>query len=141
MRKKENKKISKFEFVTLGVSIILVIFSIYFLVSRPLKVETLDVSFDVGESPGFDLNTSLLTFGRMTQGGAGTRTVIMENFYNFDVLIETSISKNLKDFIVSKKEFVVKSGEKVLVPVSLTVPGDTEFGNYSGQIKFVFMKA
>lgn len=140
MERKKSKKIKTWKLVVLGILLILIIFSFYIWVSRPLKVETLDVFFSVGGTLGFDLNTSLLTFGRVLPGGSGTRKVFIENDYDFDIVVDISISNNMSEFIFSVPQVIILSNEKKGISFSLAVPEDCEFGNYSGKIKFEFKK-
>ena len=109
---KRKSKTKKWCFLVLGILLILIIFFFYIWVSSPLKVETLDVSFIVGPSIGFDLNSSLLTFGMITPGGSGARKVFIENNYDFDVVVDIFVSENILEFIFSSSQVVILSGEK-----------------------------
>ena len=127
-------------YILLVIILILVVFSIWLWISRPLKVETLDVRFIVDKNIGIDLNSSELNFGKLTRGGSSVRNVIAENTYEYPIKVKIFVSRNIADYVFSDSEIVILPGEKTKIPISLKLPKDISFGNYSGEIRFEFRK-
>lgn len=136
---KRNKEVLGIIFL-----IVVLLFAVFFLVyplfSRPLEIKVLDAGFNVGKNVGYDINTSLLTFGRVLAGSTGTRKVLLENSRDFDVVANILISKSISGFIFSSSHVIIPSNEVVEVSFTLIVPKDTELGNYTGKIKFEISK-
>ncbi len=128
-------------YILLAVSLILIIFSIYLWISRPLESKILNVEFIIDKNIGVNLNSSELNFGKVPIGGSVFKRVIIENNYEFSIKIKIFVSKSISDFILIEKEYVLSPEEKIFVPIILNVPETASFGNYSGKIKFEFRKA
>ena len=144
MQKKDgSKKIKEniFYYIILFIIVILVAFSLYIWMSRPLKVQTLDVSFTVGDTIGVDLNSSLVSFGRVLREGSAVRNVIVKNEYDYPVKIDIFVSKDISEYVSVSSYFVILPGEEIRIPINLKIPEDMEFGEYSGKIKFEFIKS
>jgi len=124
----------------LVISGILIIFTISLWMNKPLKVETMDLKFMVGDTVGIDLNPSGLIFGRVIQGGEATRSVIVDNDYDFDVRLKILVSKDLADYVYTESQLIIPAKESIQIPISLKVPQDIMYGNYSGKIKFEFRR-
>jgi len=131
--------------VLFGVSVIFIAlsFNLMFFTERPLNVVEYDVEFVVeeGRRVGFDVNDSLLIFGKVGPGGGGTRKVVIINDYSFTIEARTFLSKNLIGLIDVNHTVFVEPRMNATVPVELNVPVDFEDGNYSGKIKFELYKA
>jgi len=103
--------------------------------SRPLETRIFDASFIVSDVSGFDLNSSALTFGKMMPGNTATRNVLIYNTYNFPIRIEPFASENIAPFITIPN-LTVGAKQNSSVPVTLSVPRNMSFGNYSGKVLF-----
>lgn len=119
---------------------LLFIYSFIMFLNWPIKVETIKVRFIIGESLGVDIGSDELSFGRILKGGEAVRNVLLENSYDYPVLVKVYISKELKDYIYSENNIVIYPEEEVKLPFILKTPKDIEMGNYTGEIKFEFRK-
>lgn len=147
IRAKSEKKraIGKIATVVLLLGVILLgVFFIYRAVSPfrgALKVEKVDVSFAIGEYGGFNLNKTALTYGTITLGGSSVRNVILGNSYSFPIIVKVFASESLTRFLTVEENLFIEPGESKKVGVTIQAPQDAEFGNYSGEISFVFLKS
>lgn len=139
--RKNRSRWRKRTHVILTLVLILFVFSILGWVTRPLETETLKVSFTVGRSIGFNVDTDELNFGKVTPGGSATRNIIIENEYENPVKVRIFISKNIANFVFARNNYVVSPKATTKIPITLKVPGDMDFGNYTGKIRFESRKA
>lgn len=137
MGAKRNKKLN---YLLLIIALILIIFTIWTWVSKPLKIDILDVKFEVGEITGIDIDSSKLNFGRILKDSSVVRNVVVENEYEFPVKIDIFVTKNIHDYLFLNSKVVLPSKEDIKIPITLYVPKNIELGNYSGQIKFRFKR-
>jgi len=117
-------------FLTISLLFLIVLFWYY----RPLNQDFLNIRFFVGENPGFELNTSLLTFGRIPPGSNSMREIRVYNEFKFPVRLETFVSPNLKDFVKVSPVFYIPSKNSTKISILVDVPHSAEFGNYSGYL-------
>ena len=133
----KNKKIVYFLFV---IAILLVVFSLYFKYYGPLKTETINVKFSIGENLGLVVNTNELDFGRVILDSSSVKKVSLANSYGFTVKVNILISKNLQRFIFSDYELILEPDKVIEVPFNLVIPYNEDMGNYSGKILLEFRK-
>lgn len=140
--KKRNSLIlkRKVDFILLAIALILLVFSAFLWFSKPLKIITFDIKFAVGENIGFDLNSSELNFGKLAPGGSSQKSFILQNEYNFPIETKVFLSNNLLGLISVEKEYSLAPGQEIKIPVTLQIPKNYSFGNYSGKIMFKFWK-
>jgi len=108
--------------------------------SKPLEMKQIEVTFLVGNNPGFDLNTSALTFGKIPQGSSSTRSILLENPFNFPITAEIYPSENIADLLSCNLKITIDK-EPIHEPFTLSIPNNYSFGNYSGNINIYFRKA
>lgn len=138
---KKRLKRGLINYILFVLILILFIYSIWLFASRPLKTEIVNVKFEVGDNLGFSVNTDSLDFGRLVPGSSNSRNLDIENTYNFPVNLKIYAGKNIKDFLIVEQGIKIDSKDKTKVSVTLEVPEDMAYGNYSGKIKFEFRKA
>lgn len=121
------------------ICIIVILFCIILIVglydSKPYKEYTFDVEFLVNDTIGFDVNSSLLKFGRITPGSTATRTIIIDSNYDFPLFVTVLTSNNLKGLISSKDNLTVPANSNLSLDLTLSVPSDYKFGFYTGKVK------
>jgi len=138
---KFNKK-KLFFYFALFLCLFVIIYSVYLIISAPLETKNLEVKFIVGQNAGFDLNKSLLTFGRIPPGGSAVREINIENNYNFPVEIRVYASKNIAEYINIEQEYLkINASGKNKIPVTVNLPADMSFGEYSGRLVFKIYKS
>ncbi|MCA9485291.1 MAG: hypothetical protein KC506_00425 [Nanoarchaeota archaeon] len=130
-------------YLLVGIFLLLILSSIYFSFNKPLLTKEFDVKFIVDESsPGFDVNTSLLIFGKTSPGGSEiVRFLNISNSYDFPVRLDVSVSKEISRAIYTNSSLTINSGKNLELPVRLKVPEDFSLGNYSGKLKIEMYRA
>ena len=91
----------------------------------------------VSDYVGFNVNTSALYFGAISPGGSGFRFLELNSFDKRKVFIVPS-GKIKKWVSYSENGFVFEGNKSVKITVN--VPKDVEFGEYSGKLKLIFIK-
>jgi len=91
--------------------------------SKPLKSETLAVTFSVGEgNVGFDLNNSVLTLGRSFPGGHVIRRFVnVSNDYDFEVKVNVLLSDNIVGPVIVDSGFSIEPNGDLLIPIELNI--------------------
>ncbi len=120
--------------------LIVIVNFMYVFLTSPLKVETIPVKFIVGNKLGIDLNSSELNYGIVLKGNSGVRNLIIENKFPFPVIVTIYVSKEISNYIYTDKQTIINENEQMKLPIILRVPGNAEFGNYTGKIKIEFRK-
>jgi len=126
------------------VAIVFVVASLFLAFGeRPLQVEEFDVRFRVtnGTGSAFDINNSLLVFGKTTPGGTGIkRYVNITNSYDFPIRTDVFVSEHIASVILTNSSYWIESGEQKEIPVRLQVHRGFSLGNYTGKIRFELYK-
>jgi hypothetical protein len=140
---KRKKKESNFKIL---ITILFIIISIVILFGsllfylKPLETRIIDLRFTVADHPAFDLNNSILAFGKVPPESNAVRNVILENRYNFPVEVKFFASKNIVNFLQADSIFVIGALNISKFSVNLKVPNNTDFGDYSGKVMFEIRK-
>jgi hypothetical protein len=134
-------KINKISLLLFVLAIVIISFSIWSLTQRPIETKTMDVEFSVGATAGANVDTDKLYFGRAVPDGSIERAVNIENSHDFPVKINIFVTKNIADYIILDQEFVASPKNLTRVPITLKVPEDMPYGNYTGKIRFEFRKS
>jgi hypothetical protein len=124
------------------VLILLVLLNLVFYINAPkfLEEKYIDVKFGVDNEIGMIIERETLDYGTIPPGGAITKRLSLENNYDFDVVVRVFVDKNLENYIFGDKEIFIAPGERVEYPLKLSVPVDSEYGNYSGRIRLETVK-
>ena len=132
---------NKLIWILFALSAVLVILSAISLLSAPIGIKDYDVNFIVEKGViGFDLNTTSLTFGKISPGGSGTREIIFENNQEQMIEIEILASKEIVDFIHFQPIYSVPARSNVTIPINVVVPSDAKEGNYTGKLRIQVKK-
>lgn len=133
------KNVKIYILITLATLLILISLSLIFA-PRPIEIKTIEVKFIAGGDPGFDINGSLLTFGRIPLDSTGMRTIIIRNDHSFNVEIKTFVSKDIAKFVSTNSSIFLRVGENATIPVTVYIPRDVKEGNYSGELRLLTYK-
>lgn len=126
-------------YILAAVIIIFIIIMAAVLISNLVidkEYKVVKVYFQVGHSPGFDLDNSILTFGRVVPGGSASRKIYLENLKNIPIKLNVKASKSVVDFLIVDIPDTLGPYEKIEIPVTLSVPANISYGNYSGMLIF-----
>ena len=139
MDKKRHRVLIYFLLV---LSIISIAVSFWIFFHRPLEVRELDVMFIVAnDAVGFDLNNTALTFGKIPQGGSGTRKVIIDNMRSYAVEVRIFVSEDIASFVAVPENLYLPAFENATFSVMVSVPDDIREGNYTGRIRLETYRA
>ncbi len=122
-------------------SIIVIIVSFVSLSLRPIYTQEYDVLFKVGDRIGFDIRSDSLSYGMLTPEGAATRDVLVTNTFQYDVSLNIMAEPSISGFVEAPESpYTISAGKNVSIPITIRIPSNASFGNYSGKIYFIFYK-
>jgi hypothetical protein len=141
MDQKKTKQI----YLLVALLLILSLFSflsIFYLKSKiTLEKKEIITTLIIGNRTGFDLNSSALVFGMISEGSSANRKINVSNSYGFPIKAEFSFSGNIKNFVNPVPVVYLMPGEtKEIGITTIEIPKDTKFGNYSGIMEVVFKR-
>ncbi len=116
--------------------IVALVLTLSFIYTLPIERRVIGTRFIIGESPGFDLNTSEIVFGRVPPGGSSHKKISISNEYNFTIIVRAVPSSQIASFVTVESPVIIKSGDSAVVNANLKVPQEASFGSYSGQVVF-----
>ncbi len=123
----------------LFVCILVALGVIEILNSIPYDVKVLDLHVTVDGKLGFNLDKDKVYFGKVTPENSGTRDVILEHSYNSSLRVKLFKDGEISNWVsIGTNDFLLNPSEKKNVPLTVTVPENTQFGNYTGTLKIVF---
>ncbi|GBE19424.1 MAG TPA: hypothetical protein ENG87_03080 [Candidatus Pacearchaeota archaeon] len=99
------------------------------------------VKLNIGNSSGFDVNETALTFGTITPGSSAQRSIVVENNYNFPIKSILKIKGDVAEYLIFENIVSLDAGEKEIISVAAVAPQDASYGNYSGILEVVFKRA
>jgi len=140
---KKKTEIKKLVFILLTmvvISIVTVLLTQYFLIE---KVQTFNAFVTVADRIGFNLNASEseLYFGAAPPTASLTRTLIFDNTDPRPSKVIIKSYGKIKDWMIaSENNFILGGNENKTVKITIVVPKDAEFGDYTGKIKLVFKR-
>lgn len=133
-KKKKSEKMNKKKYIII-LTIILLIAFLFFSLNN-IEEKKIGVRFQISERPGFDLNSSLLSFGKIPRGSTATRDILLENKFNYNILISIKVSPEVSKLLyASESKFILKPNEKKNVTFYVVAKNDSQYKEYLGWIK------
>ncbi|MBR9701073.1 hypothetical protein GOV11_04365 [Candidatus Woesearchaeota archaeon] len=111
-------------------------YEIYFL-----DEEIIDIKFKVSApgTIGFDLNDTVLSFGKVPQGQLANRNVIIHSRVPAKVML--TVHPPISTWITpSENPVILESGEQKTISMLLTVPSSALIGNYTGTMAVTYLR-
>jgi len=105
-------------------------------------IQQLDMKMKVGDTPGFDTNTSVISFGIIpNDGGSGQRPVILRNIGGNPLKVYIKKGGEMAEWVyIPENNFVLEpNGEKELIFTAIPSK-DAEKGAYKGKVYFIFVR-
>ncbi|MFH1787745.1 MAG: hypothetical protein ABH811_03070 [archaeon] len=99
-----------------------------------LKEEEIIATLIVGKKSGFDANTTALTFGMIAPGSSSSRSLVIENGYDFPIKVEFSAKGNIADFLIFEKIIYLDPRETSKLSIGTIIITNENPGNYSGKM-------
>ncbi|MFH1683214.1 MAG: hypothetical protein ABIA37_05460 [Candidatus Woesearchaeota archaeon] len=115
------------------------LFYSHYLVENVMMVE---MSLEIGDKLGFDLEKDILNFGRTAPGVSSvTRFMEISNIEDYPIRIKIKTSGELSEWVTaSEYNFVLSAGEIKKVDFVAAPPQDAPQGEYSGKVRVLAMK-
>lgn len=104
-------------------------------------IKEIPMNLSVAEFYGFDLNKEMLTMGATQPGGSAKRAVRLENTAGFPIRVQIETHGELEEWTsFSENDFILGKGEHKQIDVSVIVPGEAEYGGYTGSVRITFKR-
>lgn len=119
-------------------AIAIVVLSFSFIIyqeTRVLGTKTLEVTYEIGDKTGFDLNDSVLSFGRLVEGSKSTRQLNLTNTFDKRAKVNFYPSDSINEVIFfNRSGYYLESGESMSISFTLAPKRGTPIGNYTGYL-------
>lgn len=105
-------------------------------------VQEFNMSIIVGDHLGIDVSEDKLSFGMVPPGkGSATRQINIQNSKNYPLKVNVHKYGEMKDWVsASPNSFVIRQNENKQVNFDARPPQGAEYGNYTGKVRFYFLK-
>ena len=105
-------------------------------------IKEFNMSMVVGDHIGIGIIKGELSFGMVPPGqGSSTRNIDIYNSKNYPLKVNIKKYGEIKDWVkVSPNGFIIGVNENRQVNFEASPPVNTEYGNYTGKIRFYFIK-
>jgi len=114
----------------------------YKIFLAPLETRIVDAKFSVGNNIGFDLNSTSLSFGKITPGGSAKRSLKLSNEFDYAIKVRVLASRKIADYISVKEEsFLIEPKTLGSIEFTLNIPRNMKLGDYSGKVLIKIYKA
>ncbi len=137
LEKIRKKKMTPKKFLKITVLFILFLIA-WFAVVQYLaadKYEAVVKVMEKGEQIGVNPTTERLDYGDLPKGSASTRFVTIENSGNMDIYVLVLKFGEIAELIrVNRNNFVLESGEKEKLELSLEMPISADKEEYTGKV-------
>lgn len=128
-------------------SYILLIFSFFvFLISligffwghKPLQTQTFYASMNISNENvmGIDVNSTALSFGRVSRGGSSARNIQIQNGFNFPIIVAIHADGDIRPLLNFENVVKIEKGESKKIGFSVSTFSDIKEGFYSGNVSF-----
>lgn len=104
-------------------------------------VQELDMKMKVGNIVGFDVNSSVISFGIVPIGGSGERPIILKNLKNKPLKVHIKKSGEMAEWVyISEENFIMQANESKELKFTAIPAEDAKDGAYTGKVKFIFTR-
>lgn len=130
--------------LTLIISLVAIILLIVFYTSKEKVVQQNSIPIFVKVAPyvGLSVDKDKLHFGTVPRGGSSKRMLFLNNQDVYEKIVIADIGGSVRQFVtLSDNNFKLARDENKTLYVTISVPKDAEYGNYSGNLVLYFKKA
>ncbi|MGV8140850.1 MAG: hypothetical protein ACP5NW_00240 [Candidatus Woesearchaeota archaeon] len=108
--------------------------------NRVIEYRIIDTYVEVVENgAGLNGDRDALRFGKIGPGSSGNRFIDINSTSN--AIIEIYVAGDMAQFLsIDTNKISVSPGEDKQIPVYISIPKGTPYGNYSGKIHVVMLK-
>ena len=136
----KKDRYSFFSLIIFFLSVLIIFFSLFLSQSLILYKKEIPTTLRIGETPAFNLDNSTLSFGTIAPNTTASRTIKLENNYSFPIIASFSSKGNISKFLIFEEKVKLLSREEKVVTISTILPGEEDYGNYSGKILVVMKR-
>lgn len=113
-------------------------------VETPLMKKSIKTSVNVGKNPGFDLNSSHLSFGTVTPNGTLQREINIKNDYEKKAYAKMNSRGNITPLLFYKNKTEIEKNSTKKIPIIVKAPNKQEYKRtnktYKGNITITLWK-
>lgn len=122
--------------------VLLVSLSVFFRSQQPVQKVTFYASANISSDRviGFDVNSTALSFGRVSLGTGITRNIIFKNDYPFPLVAVINSSGDIGEVISFEQIEYIKSGEEKKISFNVIASPQAEEGFYEGNVSFMLYR-
>jgi len=125
--------------ILIAVLVIAIIFSIKS--NDVVQKESLPIFFKVAPYIGIAVDKDKLHFGAVPRGGRSNKKFFLYNNDTFDKQVSISSEGIAPSWIViSNDKFNLDSYENKTIFITVEIPDDAEYGNYTGNLNLTFRR-
>ncbi|HLD54825.1 MAG TPA: hypothetical protein VJB35_01055 [Candidatus Nanoarchaeia archaeon] len=99
-----------------------------------LETKIIKTSVIIGDTPGFDLNSTTLTLGRIDNYTSMGRSFTIKNDYNFPIKIYFDPRGNISKLLIFEQNSNIGINETKTFYISANNNINASYGEYSGEI-------
>jgi hypothetical protein len=129
-----NNKILFFSIFLFFLAFFLFIFSLLLEKSFILDKKEIPTFLEIGDIPAFNLDNSTFSFGKIVSGITSSRSIQIDNNYDFPIAVFLTSRGNISRFLLFEKETDILVNEKRIIDLKTISPAKEDYGNYSGKI-------
>jgi len=123
--------------VAITVGLICIIYSYYIIYDYQEK----NMYLTVDNYVGMNVDSSAIYFGTVPPEGSSSRKIFLEHKHNKPLLIQLKTKGDLSKFVsVSENNFILEPNINKTIVVSVYVPKDMKYGNYTGRLAVVYRR-
>jgi len=118
--------------------ILIFIYLVYIQINNIFILDNIKIYTEaiLGDKPGFDLNKTALTFGRVVPGNSASRGISIKNNFDKKIMVSITSEGEISDFLsVSENEFILIPNEERNISFSVLFPKGSEMKKYKGWIE------
>lgn len=132
----------KTKIILLSLTLVLIAFlAYYFSYASIIQQQSLPVFVKVAPYIGLAVDKDRLHFGAVPKGGRSRRMLFLYNDDVYDKYVTIKPEGNIKQFLkLSDDSFKLASYENKTLNITIAIPKDAEYGNYSGNLYLYFRR-
>ncbi|MDD5416594.1 MAG: hypothetical protein PHU12_01310 [Candidatus Aenigmarchaeota archaeon] len=101
----------------------------------------LNMHIQVNNYTGFNVDTDAIYFGTMPPGGSGQRDITIKNIENHSIKVTILTGGNISEWVSTiDNRFILEPNEERNTTLTVKIPKDAEYGNYTGIAKIRLKK-
>jgi len=134
----KKRRYERYIFLILFFVFLILFIFILFLI--PKESKSFDITLNVGEKIGVEINNSALKFGTVIPGSESVKKVFIDNNHDYPIKAKIKYDGSVSPFLNVEPSIEINAGQNYTLPIIMIVPLNASYGNYSGKLKIYFFK-